>query len=753
VRARGEAPAEKLAALVEQLDSKVPAERQKACAELVAIGPPAIPLLRQTVRDVDNPDLAAQARRCLKALEGEAGSLTAAAARVLAYRRPTGVAGVLLDYLPHAENENVMEEVKNALIAVAYDRGRADPALLRALSDEHPLRRANAITALCQSGIAEPRATLRKLLTDPMPSVRLRASLALARASDAKAVSTLIALLADVSGEQARDVEGFLTELAGEQAPRVSPGTDQASREKARDAWAKWWLDTEGPGLLDELKKRTLTDATREKGVSLIEKLGDDSFEVRQQAEKDLLAMGGQILPLLKQALKHSDLEVRNRAAKCLTVIEKEKATPLSPVTARLIALRKPKGAAEALLAFLPFAEDEGLVDELQSALNAVAYPGGKAHPALVKGLHDKAGIRRAAAAEALCHGPAGEHLPQIRKLLRDKEPAVRLRVALALAGAREPEAVPVLIALVSELPSEQSAPAEDYLTRLAKERAPKDLPEGDEARKKRSEAWAKWWNDNKAAVVMVDRYSPAARERYLGYTLLVQANNNQLIELGADNKQRWIMTGLLNPYDAQVLPGNKVLVAEYNGQRVTERNLKGDILWEKKMPGYWPMQVERLRNGNTFIVARNALLEVDRSGREVMKIDRPHDVMSARKLPNGQIVVVTSARQVLRLDRSGKQLKSFAVPNVFYNTNEVLSNGHVLIPLGWQNQVAEYDAEGKQVATLTVTQPMHATRLPNGHYLVATQTWPTKVYELDRKGRQVGEIPTTTYTFRVRRR
>src|SRR5262249_33308004 len=156
------------------------------------------------------------------------------------------------------------------------------------------------------------------------------------------------------------------------------------------------------------------------------------------------------------------------------------------------------------------------------------------------------------------------------------------------------------------------------------------------------------------------------------------------------DNKQRWAITGLLNPWDAQVLPGNRVLIAEYNGQRVTERDLKGNIVWQKQVPS-WPMSAERLRNGQTFIVCRNLLLLVDRSGRELLKVERGHDIMSARRLANGQMVVVTSNRQILRLDRSGKQIKMAAIPNVFYNQNEVLNNGNVLVPLGWNNRVIEY--------------------------------------------------------------
>jgi HEAT repeat protein len=626
--------------------------------------------------------------------------------------------------------------------------------VLKALSDEHPLRRASAVVALCQNGIAAPRPLLRKLLTDPMPSVRLRASLALAAAADAKAVSTLIALLAEVPPEQAREVEAYLNDLAGDLAPKTVPlGPDEASRQKVRDAWAKWWLDTEGPGLLDEVKKRTLTEADRSKAQALIEKLGDDSFEVRQQAEKDLRAMGNRIMPLLRLALKHSDLEVRNRSAKCLAAIEKDKTAPLSAVTARLLALRKPKGAAEAILDYMPFADDETVIDELQNALNAVAYPGGKPHPALVKALRDKVPARRAAAGVALAHGPLADNLPAVKALLKEKDPALRLRVALALAGAKETAAVPVLISLVGELHGEQAAPAEEYLERLARDTKPKDLPEGDDARDKRSAAWAKWWGEHKDRVVMVDRSAPAVRERYLGYTLLVQYSNNQVQEIDKDNKVRWTITGVMNPQDAQVLPRNRVLIAEYNAQKVTERNFKGEILWEKATPGHWPQHCERLRNGNTFIACRDLILEVDRSGREVMKITRPHDIYTARKLPSGQIVVITTGRQVQRLDRTGKELKSFSIPMLTTYSNEILNNGHVIIPQTWMNRISEYDTDGKEVWSATVNQPMHGVRLPNGNTLIATQQWPTRIVEVDKKGAEVASIPTTTYTYRVRRR
>src|SRR2546425_1219292 len=52
---KGEVSAEKLGELLDQLEDKAAAKRERACAELVSIGPPAIPLLRQAARDADNP--------------------------------------------------------------------------------------------------------------------------------------------------------------------------------------------------------------------------------------------------------------------------------------------------------------------------------------------------------------------------------------------------------------------------------------------------------------------------------------------------------------------------------------------------------------------------------------------------------------------------------------------------------------------------------------------------------------------------
>src|SRR5258708_23306923 len=55
----------------------------------------------------------------------------------------------------------------------------------------------------------------------------------------------------------------YTTLFRSEQAPKTVIGDDAASRQRARDAWARWWLDTEAPGLIDDLRKRTDRKSTR----------------------------------------------------------------------------------------------------------------------------------------------------------------------------------------------------------------------------------------------------------------------------------------------------------------------------------------------------------------------------------------------------------------------------------------------------------------------------------------------------------
>jgi hypothetical protein len=341
-----------------------------------------------------------------------------------------------------------------------------------------------------------------------------------------------------------------------------------------------------------------------------------------------------------------------------------------------------------------------------------------------------------------------------VRKLLQDVEPAVRLRAARALAAAGDREAVPVLIDLLAVLPADQAGLAQEALYQLAGDKAP-EAPAGADAASgtKRRDAWAAWWKGHGDKVEMA-RLDPS--RALLGYTLLVEVGNNnvgRVVELGRDNKPRWIVDSLQFPVDAVVLPGNRVLVAEYGGQKVTERDFKGNILWQKEGLNGTAVNVQRLPNGHTFIATNAQLLEVDRAGKEVFAVNNLGGIDAAYKARNGHVICLTNAGQCVRLDARGHLLKSFPSNRSGFTSGlDLLPGGRILITQPNHNKVAEVDAEGKVVLTFDAPQVTTATALPNGHILVGSMNT-QRAFEVDRKGKVVWEYKDGYRVFRARRR
>src|SRR5215470_11377519 len=101
-RTPGESDRAKTAALIRQLADEDFFVREKAAETLIAIGPVAGPLLRDATKDPD-VEVARRAEHCLAKIEKAGGpACMAAAARVLAQRKPEQATEVLLAYLPNA---------------------------------------------------------------------------------------------------------------------------------------------------------------------------------------------------------------------------------------------------------------------------------------------------------------------------------------------------------------------------------------------------------------------------------------------------------------------------------------------------------------------------------------------------------------------------------------------------------------------------------------------------------------------------
>jgi hypothetical protein len=537
--------------------------------------------------------------------------------------------------------------------------------------------------------------------------------------------------------------------LAGVGALLLVPGHGPAAEAGTADEQVlrAARVQTDDAGLIAFFRRLSLTDAQQLRLEALLRQLGDPAFKVRSRAATEIISVGPAALPFLRRALTDHDLEIARRAQLCIEQIEQQKETggPLS-AAARLVAVRKPVGAATALLAYLPFNEDEGIEEEILSALVLLNEGAGALDPALAGALHDRLAARRSAAAFVLGRSTAAEVRAAVHPLLHDADPKVRLRAAQGLAAGRDPAAVPVLIALLDESRSGVAWRAEELLYRIAGEGA----PGGSEDRKKLHDAWQAWWC---AHGRQVDLGRAEQVDQHLGLTLLSEMDSNKVWEAGPDGKPRWKLDRLQGPMDAQVLPGGRVLVAEYQGQRVTERNLGGKVLWAKPLPSS-PIACQRLANGNTFIATHHNLLEVTRDGREVF--NRPPGpglfLFGAQKLPNGHVICIANPGVIQELDpATGKVVKSIRLGRNFggWCGLEVLPGGRFLVALFGAGKVLELDGTGRTVWECNVAGACHATRLPNGHTLVASMA-NQRLVEVDREGKAVRETSTDGRPWRV---
>lgn len=565
-----------------------------------------------------------------------------------------------------------------------------------------------------------------------------------------------------------------LTATAQDQKPKV----EQKKEDKKDEPKAEEPIDTtaddqktlrdvglgfDGPALLDYLKKRTFPDADPKRVEKLINAMGDDDFETREGAFSQLMTLGSSALFGLRKVEQEKglDTEILRRALELRMKIEAKAEPAIQAATARLIGKTRPAGAAEVILAYLPFAEPS-IIDEFCKSLGAVAVVGGKVEPAVIAALEDKLAVKRGAAGEAIIRAKAKDEISTVRKLLKDGDAAVRLRVALNLIYLKEKEALPVLVECMEHLNPEQLWPAEEILVRLAGENPPSvSLGTNDTSRKETRKAWQAWLDANAGKI---DLAKLDQAQALLGYTVIVLQGNRvlkgkritgEVFEIDHNKKVRWKFDVPTYPVDAVVVGQDRVLIAEYQGNRVSERDFKGNVIWEKNANGN-PIGVQRMPNGNTLIVMQNRIVEIDRNGTEGFKIDRPnHDIFRAKKLRNGDVVYITNSGQYVRVDKNQKTVKQFQVAQiaVLFGSIDLLPNGGLVVPDFQQNRVVEYDGDGKQVASFNVQWPNSVQRLPNGNTLVASQNT-RRVAEYDRAGREVWlYTPENGMPFNARRR
>ncbi|MBY0528398.1 MAG: HEAT repeat domain-containing protein [Gemmataceae bacterium] len=712
-----DADRQKIEALILQLGAEKFPAREEAQEKLIAIGSPAVSFLREASRS-SNREMSHRAGVCLSEIATQPDStLTAAAIRVLARRDHADALAAVLEFFPFAGEEAVEEDALNTLATLGIKNGKPEAKLVEALKDPLPARRGAAACVLARQGDRETRNTVRQMLGD----------------ADAK-------------------VRFFVGKgLLGERFPR--PDTPLSMEDKKYLKAAN--VSNDSNGLIAFFKKRTLSPEDRKNLEKLVEQLDSNQFGLRQEASQKLVEMGTPALPFLRAAKVGSSLELTRRVEDCIKQIERGPGPALPQAAARMLVQRRPAAALQVLLDYVPFADDSAVEEEVIAAIGVLCLLEPKVPQDLLKMLKDDVPARRSVAALVLGQVGEKDHIEQVRELVKDKDAGVRLRAAQALLTVKDKEGIPVLLALMDDGPLPQASLAEGFLQQLGGEKAPTlSISEGTpDARKKASEAWAAWWRDNGDKI---DLTRPPTGRPYLGLTMivtLVNTNNSRVWEIGNDGKTRWEIKDAKGAIDAQVLPNNHVLIAEYYGRRVTERDRTGKVVWEQQ--SNQPIAVQRMPNGNTVIATNNDIQEVTRDGKVVFTHKGGNgQIAGMQKQPNGNLVFVTYGAELFEVDSQGKAVRNFklnAAPSGLFSV-EVLPGGRYLVPLGGVNKVAEFDSTGKIVHEVPVTSPNTATKLPNGNLVVSSMN-NNRVVEVDKTGKVLWEHKTDQRVFKIRRR
>jgi len=467
----------------------------------------------------------------------------------------------------------------------------------------------------------------------------------------------------------------------------------------------------------------------------------------------------------LKVALTDPELETRRRAKRALEKIGSAASeAQLIPAAARVLASKKPEGAAEVMLNYLPSIEEPETAIEVAQALSPLAKDkDDKADPHMVKALKDKYHIKRLAAGISLLKAGVKEEKDAALKLLADDKAVIRWHIARTVVEDNKDnkaakDAVPALIKLAVGTSDEASLAEEMLLTLAGDEKAP-TRPEGDDAKamKRYQENWEGWWKDNgeKVDLKKVDfdgvgrSYSIACYYSYNG-----KQRGGKVLEL-KDGKVKWELDldQVSYPYYAVKSRHDRVIICDWQGAKVSERDIKGKVLWTtQSTPNSRPVNAERLPNGHTLVVGQNSIREVDREGKETKTLySRPqfnNDIVSAGWHRDGTYTVLLQSGGVVRLDSNGKETKNYSIGGYLgYSVGvkcHYLPNGGVVIPDYSRSKLREYDSSGKQLAEINASLPTSATKLPNGNYAYFSRS-NNQMYEIKKDGTQVSTTQIAT--------
>ena len=501
----------------------------------------------------------------------------------------------------------------------------------------------------------------------------------------------------------------------------------------------------------DWLQSRIPNSANELKAAKWVADLGNESFEVREQATQELLKLNNLAIFELKKAIKSQDVEVAKRATDCLEQISPNESIALKTAIIRLLGKSNPEMVFDYFSKITETSELDLLTSEaLLDAFNITI----KTNQNLIQKLEGFAQTKniksRIVIARVLAKG--NPNATAFKKLSTEDKTLVKVNAALALLQEKDKKSIELLINLLSELKINQLMPIAGLLNELIQDPASeKELAKEKPSSLELQNLFASAWK-SKNASTNLDKYTfnQLLPKRILAS--LAEPNlSGKICSLNPDGSISELFRN--NSYSpiACAIDHTMILLMERSRGQVIANNL-GEV-YERGNPLISAFGVDIDGAGKKFILNRQNLLVLDYTNKMVESVDLNNDCLAGTRLINGDYAIVFKDKTLLILD--GKDLKKEKT-RISLGANEpartILGyqiegtrSGSILIPEYGGKSVKEIDQAGKLIKTInlnisTGTSPIYGATLTmntNGNFLIGTRLGQT-VTELNLEGKEI---------------
>jgi hypothetical protein len=730
--------------LTAQLINGNPEEKLAAKKDLICMGDYVISTLKKASGEILDPASEKNLKDCIELLEGKGSeTLISSALKVIASEGKAESSEVLFAYLPFAAEEILRNECESTLRVLFTTTTTSGTLFEKTLTDPNPYKRAVAAEILVRKGNPKQISMAKSLLNDPSSLVRTRLVLAFLEQKDRIAMPAALKLLASDSKDTSSLIETALATLAGELAIQGPKNDDSISRSINQAAWAGWWKSINEQDLLALLRESTapmemIADADKifnDNNIELIKKhINSKSFKSNPALQAFLLNRAAFDMKIAKL------IEPDSNAIKLLL-----QSNQITPALIRLVTLVRPANAIEIILAFIPSCNDDNIQDLLGECLGLYLNDQNTIPPALIAASTSNIEELRTFAGKVLAQSPNEIAQKTCTTLLADSSVRVRFEVARESIKNQNKSAIPVLIELMTKVSAEKAETIDQTLRAIAKGKSPESKNDS----KMDAAAWNTWWRKEGPQLVL----TPGAKiQETLKNFLVVESFNQEkksgrVFLINPSGKTLWEIANLSNPTDALLLPNNKILITEQGANRITERDTKGNISWEKSATN--PFLSQRLSNGNIFIASRNKIVEVSRNGTEIFSFSYPNQtILAACKTRTNEYALLCYNGVFLKLDSKGNEVSKSRIPfptNFGINGGAITQNDRVLVSIPTLNKIMEFNFSGQSTWESTITMPGIPTKLPNGN-VVAPSLNGSKIVEIQMDGKIIYESAPTSY-------